>query len=151
MWRLQKPSCSCRVYCSYSPPARCQAAEVWWTRRILMSPAMGPWLKLSGPVINIIPADGPQVPMWDQGSLKVGVINILLSTFNLTTGLHISQVSFIKKHMCKEKCSNIFQVSEFFSHMKIAMFSSSFFYDLQKSFLNKVIWLTWTDCKVYIF
>ena len=56
---------------------------------------------------------------------KTGVINLLLATFCLTVGLRFKQVQ------------------DFFSHMRIAFFSESFYYNLQESVLEKAVWFHW--------
>ena len=41
-----------------------------------------------------------------------------------------------------------YQVLDYFSHMKIHMFGQTFFYKLKSDTLDKVVWLTWSDCQV---
>ena len=68
-------------------------------------------------------------PYIGQKKEKVGVMNLLLASSILTCGLQISQVL------------------EFFSQIKIYMFSKTFYYDLKSGWLNKVVWLVWSECQ----
>ena len=40
------------------------------------------------------------------------------------------------------------QVIDLFFHLKIAMFSQSYYYSLKKDWLDKIVWLVWSDCQV---
>ena len=64
-------------------------------------------------------------PMLGTGTRAVAVINILLATYCLITGLHLQQIL------------------DFFQHLRIWCFGKSFFYNLQEKALQKIIWAQW--------
>ena len=87
-------------------------------------------------------------PFIGEGKNRVGVLNVLLATYSLTCGLHISQVKGPVPSWTIKKNHLSYQVLDYFSHMKIHMFGQTFFYKLKSDTLDKVVWLTWSDCQV---
>ena len=68
-------------------------------------------------------------PFIGEGKAKSSVLNVLIANFILTCGLSVSKVL------------------DFFSHMKMYMFGKSYFYNIKSKVLDKVIWMTWSDCQ----
>lgn len=64
-------------------------------------------------------------PVVGTGKEAIAVINILLATFCLTVGLHVNQVL------------------DFFAHLRVYCFGKSFYFNLQKRVLEKVVWMQW--------
>ena len=42
------------------------------------------------------------------------------------------------------------QVQEYFSHLRICHDGQTFYYNLQRNLLEKVVWLAWSDCQVCV-
>ena len=86
-------------------------------------------------------------PTVGSGNSKVWAINSILASFCLTCGLHISQVCNFYV-LIPEDVLCIFQILEYFSHLRMYMFSKTFFYNVQSGLLEKIVWLVWSDCQV---
>ena len=81
-------------------------------------------------------------PSVGSGTGAIPVINILLSVYTLLTGLHVKQVC---QQMLRSDKNKQFaaQVTDYFAHLNIFCYGTSFYYNLQNTVLLKIVWMTW--------
>ena len=64
-------------------------------------------------------------PMCWTGKACVAVINVVIAAYCLLTGHHVKQLL------------------DLFSHLRLACFGKSFYYELQSSIMERVVWFSW--------
>ena len=64
-------------------------------------------------------------PCVGTGRKSIAIINILLAAYCLLNGLHVKQML------------------EFFGHLRLFCFGKSFYYNLQRSVMERVVWFSW--------
>ena len=91
-------------------------------------------------------------PLTGIGKYAIPLINILITAYTFTTGMHVDQVMLIFV-LNEERYTNTYliKIATFFQHLRCACPGRSMMYELSGNVINKVVynfWLRMQVCRV---